>query len=447
MKRLAGILILLLFLLSFNSLFAQQVEKREKKDNQQYQLKEVEVKAAKMEEDVKLSPGSTTLNLEEYNSPGSPKDILDILTQRPIIDFRQTTDLAPSENEDGVFMRGFDTRMFVTALDGLPIQKIGGYWGGHFLDFSLIPLEQIKSIEIIPGPHSALYPGRAIGGVLNLETKPPKRITKLKPEVDFETSYRTYNTQNHFISFNGGIDAFNYNLSYRNYQTNGYLRNNEAEVDTVSSRFGYIFPSDGHVSLMASYVDSEYEVPVANDPSRSDYDSSYPTVDEQFASYLAANDPRREKEPYTIRLDAEQPTPLGTWKIGLYRKYENQTYYFDPENLPRRASSSSAAENDWLTWAGKIQNEFDLFDDHHLTIGFDMAKLYMEDDHRDKERERTYAGFIQDEWSITPRLTLTAGLRYDEITIWWNNENIRTGKPCIPSDGSSRFSPINESNQ
>lgn len=429
MKVLA--LFILLLILDFQILFAHQIDEVAN-DNATHLIHEIRVEAKKIEEDVLISPDSISLDLDKYRSTGSPQNILDVLKQQPIIDFRQATDLSPSENEDGVYMRGFDTRMFVTALDGLPIQKIGGYWGGHYLDFSLIPLEQIESIKIIPGPHSALYPGKAIGGVLDLETKAPQKSETYKPDMAFETSYKTYTTENQLLRLDGGLGFFDYNLSYRHYQTNGYLRNSEADKDTVSGRFGYIFPSKGYVSLMASYTDEEYEVPVINDPKRPDYDSSYPTVEEQFASYTTANDPKREKEPYLIRLDAKQPTSFGTWKLGLYRKYENQTYYFDSGHLPRRASSSASADTDWLTWAGKIQNEFDLFD-HHLTVGFDMAKLYMEDDHRDKERERTFAGFIQDEWQITPRLTLRTGLRYDEITIWWNNENVRTGKPCIAS--------------
>lgn len=420
----------LLILLNFHICSARE---NNNQGAEMYQLQEIKVKGAKIKEEVLITPQSTTLNLEEYESPSSPQNILEILKQRPSIDFRKTSDLTPSENEDGVYMRGFDTRKFVTALDGLPIQKVGGYWGGHYMDFNLIPLEQIKSIEIIPGPHSALYPGKAIGGVLNIETKLPRRRETFKPNLEFETSYRSYNTQNHLISMNGGINSFNYNLSYRDYQTNGYLRNNEANLETVSGRIGYIFPSQGYVSLLASYTQEKYEVPVINDPSRSDYDSSYPTVEEEYASYTAANDPRREKEPYLIRLDAKQPTSLGTWELGIYKKYEDQKYYFNPEKLPRRAGSSTAAETDWVTWAGKIQNNITLFDQHHLSFGFDMAKLYMEDDGHDQERERTLAGFIQDKWEITPRLTLSTGLRYDEITIWWNNENVRTGKICIPS--------------
>jgi len=84
-----------------------------------------------------LSPSGTVLDLEEYESAGSPSNALDVLERSPLIDFRQASDLAPAE--DGIQMRGFDSRMFVTSLDGLAVQKIGGYWGGHYLDFTSLP--------------------------------------------------------------------------------------------------------------------------------------------------------------------------------------------------------------------------------------------------------------------------------------------------------------------
>jgi len=222
---------------------------------------EIQVTAPR-EEGVVVAPSVTTINVEEYESPIVAQNITDILKDRAIIDFRGQSDLVPEP--DSVYMRGFDSRNFVTAQDGLAIEKTGGYWGGHFVDFSLIPLGQIETIEIIPGPHSALYSGKALGGVINIETKIPERHET--PEADFKvtTSYRSYNTQNHSINVEGGINWFDYGLSYQKYRTNGYLRNTESDIDTVSGRLGFILPSDGYISLSASYTDKETGQPVAN---------------------------------------------------------------------------------------------------------------------------------------------------------------------------------------
>ena len=396
-----------------------------------YKLQGVVVNATKEERDVSLTPSGTTLDLGEYQTVGSPQNVLDVLKQSPTVDFRQASDLAPAE--DGVQMRGFGLRKFVIAMDELTMQKIGGFWGAHKKDFSAIPLAQIKEIEIIPGPHSTLYPGRAIGGVINLTTRSLKRWDTLKPDAKLMTSYGTYDTRNHLARVDGGYEALNYGLSYRDYSTDGYLRNNAADIDTIAGRVGLLLPSDGFVRLSGSHTDKLREIPVKNDPSRADYDSDYPVVKDKTASYAANQDPRREKDMNLVRLDAEQPSPWGNWKLGISRKYEDQVYKFDPDHLQGRPSSAEDATTDWLTWQGKLQNDFSL-GNHDLTLGVDAARLFMEDNGEDQERERTYAAYVQDEWRILPTLTLKAGLRYDYQTIWWNNQKIagpNEGDYCI----------------
>ena len=372
---------------------------------------EIQVTAPR-EEGIVVAPSVTTINVEEYESPIIAQNITDILKDRAIIDFRGQSDLVPEA--DSVYMRGFDTRNFVTAQDGLAIEKTGGYWGGHFVDFSLIPLGQIETIEIIPGPHSALYSGKAIGGIINIETKIPERHEI--PEADFKvtTSYRSYNTQNHSINVEGGIDWFDYGLSYQKYRTNGYLRNTESNIDTVSGRLGFILPTDGYISLSASYTDKETGQPVANDPDTDNYDSDYPVVRQEDVSGRWKDPdrkPERYKEPYSFRFNMKQPTPIGSWTLGAYYTYENQVFDFKDNDEPQ-------AKTCYTSWGGKIQDDIELFDDHLITVGFDTAQL---SSRHTRKIVESYAGFIQDKWNIIPRLTLTAGLRHEDISINWSN--------------------------
>jgi iron complex outermembrane receptor protein len=236
----------------------------------------------------------------------------------------------------------------------------------------------------------------------------------------------------------GGYEALSYGLSYRDYSTDGYLRNNAADIETIAGRIGLLLPTDGYVRISGSYTDKLREVPVKNDPARADFDPGYPVVKDEYASYAANQDPTRDKDLSLIRLDAEQPTSWGDWKLGVYRKHEDQVYTFDPDNLTAkgRGSQEEQAKTDWLTWQGKLQNDFSL-GNHDLTLGVDAARLFMEDDGEDQERERTYAAFAEDEWRILPTLTLKTGLRYEYQTIWWFNENVRTGKPIDPSKGEN----------
>ena len=387
----------------------EEIEKEAGKEEEKVlKVGEIQVTAPREKEGIVITPSTTTINIEEYKMPGTPQNIVDILRDRAIIDFRGSSDLV--QTNDNVYMRGFDSRNFVTATDGLTVEKVGGYKGGHFVDYSVIPFDQIESIEIIPGPHSALYSGRSLGGVLNIKTKTPKRHDTLKPDFKISTSYKSYNTQNHSISVEGGIRSFDYGLSYQDYHTDGYLKNNDADIDTVSGRFGYILPSDGYISLSASYQKASRGSTVVNDPAgkyKDDYDADYPIT--EYGSNPSEN-PRRKKEPYSFRLNVKQPTSIGVWTLGAYYNHEDQKYPYANEDKPRYIT-------EWNSYGGNIQNEIELFEDHLVTVGFDFVQLrYIWN-----KIDESYAGFIQDKWNIIPRLTLTAGLRYEDINIYWRN--------------------------
>ncbi len=363
-------------------------------------------------ERVELSPLKTEVFMEEYNIAGQPTNILDIIKDRASIDFRGQSDLVPQD--DVIQMRGFDTRQFLTAVDGLVIQKTGGFWGDHNIDFGIIPYSIVESIEIISGPHSALYDGKSLGGIINFKTKSPKYYESPSFNGEISGSYRSYNTNSQTASGDGGSENFSMGFSYERYHTDGYLRNNAADIDTMVGRMAYKLSSGGYLRLTGSYSDIEREIPAANDPDRADYDSSYPLVktgDVEARWQNPNDDSRRNYSGNTTRFDFQQPSDFGTFSLGAYYTDEEQEYL-------RQGFDYSGYTTNYVSYGGVLKHEFSLSENHRLTTGFDTAQLYTK--YTEKIVE-TYAGFVQDQWKIIPRLTLTAGLRYEDIAIWWNN--------------------------
>lgn len=412
---------------SIDAGLAQDAESEEdrEKTSEPYRLEELTVRARHLEENIVISPGEMSINLEDYKKAGVPHTVIDILKDRAIIDFRGSSDL--SYGSDDVYMRGFDTRQFTTAVDGLAIQKTGGYWGGHFVDYSIIPMEQIESIEILPGPHSALYEGKSFAGVINIKTKAPKK--RETPEVGFKayTSYGSLNTYDSSLTLQGGGGAMDYVLGIKEYHTDGYLKNSEYDLSTVSGRVAWMLPNDGYISVLGAYSDKTNEIPCENDPNGKYYDDSYPVVERDNVSGRwrdpAAN-AARKKKPYSLRFNWNQPTDLGEWSMGAYYAYEDQSYQSDISEEPLGVTS-------WSSWGAKIQNEFYLTDAHLITVGFDTANL---SSRYTREIVRTYAGYIQDRWRILPRLVFQPGLRYEKISIWWNNTAVSGGGYANPDD-------------
>jgi hypothetical protein len=110
-------------------------------------LEDIQVTAPRLE-DIVVTPSTTIINVEEYKTPGIPQNITDILKNRAIIDFRGQSDLVPSN--DTIQMRGFGGQRFITAINGLTLEKSGFGYSNYAVDYALLSLSQIDEIEIIP---------------------------------------------------------------------------------------------------------------------------------------------------------------------------------------------------------------------------------------------------------------------------------------------------------
>jgi len=105
-----------------------------------------------------------------------------------------------------------------------------------------------------------------------------------------------------------------------------------------------------------------------------------------------------------------------------------------PEVKPGEIEGYSSASK-MRQAGGRIQNEIELFEDNTLTLGFDMVQMWQPSEYSKAYDYRspghkisdTKAGYLQDKWAIIPRLTLTAGLRYEDVSYWRANYKYREG--------------------
>jgi iron complex outermembrane recepter protein len=79
----------------------------------------------------------------------------------------------PQDTSTGVSMRGFDGRgvdgaRVLVLLDGQPMNS--AYDGS--VQWTLLPVEEVDRIEVVRGPFSSLYGGNAMGGVVSVVTRP-----------------------------------------------------------------------------------------------------------------------------------------------------------------------------------------------------------------------------------------------------------------------------------
>lgn len=95
-----------------------------------------------------------------------------------------------SDGMSGVGMRGFAGRgsaqvRTLVLVDGQPVNE--GYEGS--VNWAVIPVSEVDRVEIVRGPFSSLYGGSAMGGVVNVLTRPID-----KTQADFLVRYGSLDT-------------------------------------------------------------------------------------------------------------------------------------------------------------------------------------------------------------------------------------------------------------
>lgn len=87
----------------------------------------------------------------------------------------------------GVQLQGMDSRRVLVLVDGQPVV---GRVNGDF-DLSRLPLAGVERIEVVKGPQSTLYGSEALGGVINIITRPARGARTVEGQVVAGTRGRT----------------------------------------------------------------------------------------------------------------------------------------------------------------------------------------------------------------------------------------------------------------
>lgn len=370
------------------------------------------------------TPAKTTIELDKIDFIGPTNSVLDAFKTIAMVDFRGS-DLDPGV--DSVYLNGFSSKRFVTAMDGVTILKTGGRKSSNIVDWATLPGFLLESVEILSGPHSALYDAKSIGGVINMKTRAPIYRQTRVPELTLTTGYSSYNTFSTTTVIQGGVDKFTYDLAYQNYMTDGYLRNSETEMNTGYGRLGLLLPQDGYITISASASDIDRNAAV-NNPGETasittDWDSSYPEV--TASAFEPYQDPTWDSKSQTYRLAYTQSLGIGKINASAYygEDIRDRDYLaWVDEDDHSQGTYDAGWQTKWWQHGAKVTDEIQWADNQTTTVGMDLAQLYdVGVDDTKTERVKKEGAFAQHKWGIIPSIDLTLGLRYEAVTTWTSN--------------------------
>lgn len=164
------------------------------------------VTAAKRSQKISEAPAAMYVITEGDIRQSGALNIPDVLRMVPGLDVMEI-----SATDFVVNARGFNQEMsnkMLVLIDGRSV-----YWDIYGLvvwDSFPVSLKEIKRIEIVKGPVSALYGANAFSGVINILTKPPEELQR---ETTLATSYGHPNSTENSLIHGGLVHGLAYKSS------------------------------------------------------------------------------------------------------------------------------------------------------------------------------------------------------------------------------------------
>jgi outer membrane receptor for ferrienterochelin and colicins len=306
----------------------------------------------------------------------------------------------------------------------------------------VLDVDLIDRVEIIRGPGSSLYGSNAFFAVVNVITRRGRDLKGTE-----------------FSSEAAGYETYKGRLSYGNRFSNG--------LEAILSGSSY-----GSKGQQLYYPEFDPATPL-HDPRAANGGNTVGTDYDRYISYFAKSSFRdfTFEGGYVSRTKGIPTASFGTDFNDPGNKTTDARGYGDlryEHNLGRQTDLTVRLFYDWYrydgyyvysgvlnkdlgigeSWGSEMKISTMLFDIHRIIAGLeyqdntrldqknydiDPYTLYL-DDNRSSQR---WAAYAQDKFDITPRLSLTAGARYDHSDTLGDSTNPRLALIFVPREKSS----------
>ena len=364
------------------------------------------------------APAIATVITDQQLENMGARNIFDALVTVPGFGYSYLNTIS---TESDIEVRGIKSRMekVLLMIDGHRINN--PFFGSFNHLFDEFPIEQIKRIEVIRGPGSALYGANAFVGVINIIMKKHGDFKGAKLKAGGGNDNRRHgNLLLGYGDADGGVVA-----SYDRMDTDGSkqfvasdsLGNSGYTNFWRSTDTAHLIAKANKFTFSGLYLDKRRGTPLSitnmiDTRTRTNNRQAYSTV--QYDDRLGAVDVEARIGVDQFEWDTEWQINLPGFTTG-YPMLKNRTYsgelrfQFEP------------VDSHYITFgaAQEFQRQFDV---RHIVNGVDVSSTF---NHNKPAKRQISAIYLQDEWEISNNLILTAGVRFDHYSDFGNTTNPR----------------------
>ncbi|GAK51122.1 TonB-dependent receptor [Candidatus Moduliflexus flocculans] len=419
------------------------------------------ITASKVLEDVKKSAASITVITDKEIRQMGARDLTDILRTVPGFSYQLERHGGTDFDIRGILKDGDQHILYLLNSQSLSTN----YWGSIAPSYLPVPMDNIKQVEVIRGPGSALYGANAFAAIVNIITKTGEQVDGVQMTAgggSFETT--TANLQ--FGKLFGQLDVAgnaNYN-KYGSYEGK-IAMDGQTLLDQVFGTHASLAPgvtmeSSEKIDLMLSlgyggfhlegrYCDREHTPSIGISPilnTDSDTPSTDYTIHASYAHDIGEHLTLSGKvyhnytfmdyyyQVYPDNVVLPTPDGLQLWPDGLIGAPENKNTRTGGEAQGTVALAETNTAVAGLTY--EYMNQYDVrAKSNYLATPVknvviprgavsDVTALQ----NYNKDVDRTFTAiYAEDLWDIRQNLRLTFGGRYDNYSDFGDSFNPRAG--------------------
>ncbi len=201
------------------------------------------------EEQLQVGAATTVITRKRIEQGGF-RTVLEVLRSVPGIDVVRS---GSDGSVTSVFLRGSNSTHTLVLVDGARVNS--PFFSGY--DFSALTTENVERIEIVRGPFSALYGSDALGGVIQIFTRPATSSPMGRATVEVGDAGQRQGS----LFFSAGAGPLAAAASYRNARVGGDRTNADWREENGSLRLEGRLGEAARIALEGSILDGELGIP------------------------------------------------------------------------------------------------------------------------------------------------------------------------------------------
>jgi outer membrane receptor protein involved in Fe transport len=375
-----------------------------------------------------LGSSVSTISSQEIDERGA-QNVTDVLRGVPGL---ALDDTGRRGGATGVFIRGGGSDYNLVTVDGIPLNEFGGYF-----DFSPLPADGLDRVEVTRGAESALFGSNAVTGVVNIVTTRGEG----PPHFDFQAEGGNFTTRRFVAGGSGLTHGLSWAYDLSRLDTGGTVTNdgyrNQNAIVSLGYGSGERRQADFHFLGNANVVGDPG--PYGSDPDDLYNAPIYPGGPSDYQVGLVA---RNKQNLFGYEGSYFEQITSRIRLVGTFSEATNDYYFSYPE------SDGGDSFSDTLRRVVNARSEVAISNKDFLVAGFEynhehFKDTYVADDNDNpfKLPRTTLAPFVEDRWSPSSRLFVTAGLRLDDLHTGSLPPGDYGARPLIPKSSMTKLNP------